>query len=309
MTAIEHGCGIVDSTITGMGRGAGNLRTELFLTHLDRVGSIKIQYNDLSILVSKFEDLKLKYSWGTNLPYMFSGANSLPQKQVMEWVGMNRYPIKSIVNALNNQKESLEDNFRLPVLEKESKYKKAIILGGGRTARDNQTAIKKLIYQNEDICLIHAGARNVVQYLDIPCEQFYALVGFESEKLLDNIKDFAKLSQTCVYPPYPRAMGTLIPKDIINLSKELSAVTFTSVSSDSPLALAIQIALDKGVTEILLAGFDGYEASINHTQYLIAQENQKILDNLLSLTKINTVSITPTKYKNINKTSVFSIIK
>jgi 4-hydroxy 2-oxovalerate aldolase len=33
-TAMQNGAGIIDATVTGMGRGAGNLKTELFLTYL-----------------------------------------------------------------------------------------------------------------------------------------------------------------------------------------------------------------------------------------------------------------------------------
>ena len=35
ITAIDAGCDIVDATVTGMGRGAGNLKTELLLTYLE----------------------------------------------------------------------------------------------------------------------------------------------------------------------------------------------------------------------------------------------------------------------------------
>lgn len=96
ITAMSEGCEIVDATITGMGRGAGNLRTELLLTYLNSKGYEGITFGDLSSIVALFEDVKRDYGWGTNLPYMFSGAYSLPQKQVMEWVGMNRYPVVSI---------------------------------------------------------------------------------------------------------------------------------------------------------------------------------------------------------------------
>ena len=34
LTAIEHGVEIIDASITGMGRGAGNLKTELLLTYI-----------------------------------------------------------------------------------------------------------------------------------------------------------------------------------------------------------------------------------------------------------------------------------
>ena len=35
ITAIDAGCDIVDATVTGMGRGAGNLKSELLLTYLE----------------------------------------------------------------------------------------------------------------------------------------------------------------------------------------------------------------------------------------------------------------------------------
>ena len=43
LTAIDCGADIVDATVTGMGRGAGNLKTELLLTALNsRKGLILI---------------------------------------------------------------------------------------------------------------------------------------------------------------------------------------------------------------------------------------------------------------------------
>ena len=37
------------------------------------------------MLLSTFQPLYEQHKWGTNLPYMISGANSIPQKEVMEW--------------------------------------------------------------------------------------------------------------------------------------------------------------------------------------------------------------------------------
>ena len=82
LTAIDEGIDIVDATITGMGRGAGNLKTELLLTVLNAKGVLDFPYNELSKTVDDFTELQSHYEWGTNLPYMVSGANSLPQKQV-----------------------------------------------------------------------------------------------------------------------------------------------------------------------------------------------------------------------------------
>ena len=48
LTAIDEGIDIVDATVTGMGRGAGNLKTELLLTALQAKGKLDFDYNELS---------------------------------------------------------------------------------------------------------------------------------------------------------------------------------------------------------------------------------------------------------------------
>ncbi|MDC6387799.1 aldolase catalytic domain-containing protein [Maribacter sp. PR1] len=309
LMAIEGGCAMVDATITGMGRGAGNLRTELLLTYLDSKNIRKIKFTPLSRVVGAFESLKIRYGWGTNLPYMFSGAFSLPQKQVMEWVGMNRYPIGSILNALNNQKDSLEDNMKLPVLSLKETFDSAVILGGGKSALNHNVAIKKLVEEKNNFCIIHAGARNVSTYIDIENKQYYALAGFESEKLLKTLGDVAKLEKkTCVYPPFPRNMGTIIPDEVKRVSVELEAIDFTGASKDSPMTLSFQIALDLGVKNIYLAGFDGYDTTIDQIQFVLAQENQNILNDALKSKQLKIIAITPTKYKKVKTTSIYSII-
>ena len=98
LTAIECGADYVDATILGMGRGAGNLNMELLLTYLNKEG-INLDFNVLGDVITAFIPLYKEYHWGTNLPYMISGANSIPQKEVMEWVSNRTYSFNSIVRA------------------------------------------------------------------------------------------------------------------------------------------------------------------------------------------------------------------
>ncbi len=55
LVALENGCNIVDATITGMGRGAGNLKTELLLTSLNSKEIIHVDFNKLNPIVAEFE--------------------------------------------------------------------------------------------------------------------------------------------------------------------------------------------------------------------------------------------------------------
>lgn len=308
ITAIEKGCEIVDCTITGMGRGAGNLRTELFLTLLNSKNYYNLNYVKLSKTVADFEELKRLYHWGTNMPYMFSGSFSLPQKQVMEWVGLNRYPVSSIVNALNNQKDDVQDNLKLPPLKSNNDLNTAIILGGGKSVTGIKEALKRHVKDKTDICIIHAGVRHVKDFIELDTKQYFALVGFESEKLLEQLGDNDIQGKTCVYPPYPRKMGTVIPEEIKQNCVELKEISFTKSSDDSPMAIAVQMASDLGVKEVLLAGFDGYDVNIDRTQFILAKENQSIINDFKNLNGIRSRAITPTKYKNIEVTSIYSFI-
>ena len=67
ITAIDAGCDIVDATVTGMGRGAGNLKSELLLTYLENAKGLPVRYSELSKVVSEFEELRKLHQWGTSL--------------------------------------------------------------------------------------------------------------------------------------------------------------------------------------------------------------------------------------------------
>ena len=78
-----------------------------------------------------------QYRWGTNLPYMLAGANSIPQKEVMDWVINRVYSFNSIVRALENRKNNTVDNAKYPTFEATNKYKKVIVVGGGNSVKEH----------------------------------------------------------------------------------------------------------------------------------------------------------------------------
>ena len=308
LTAMEAGAGILDCTITGMGRGAGNLKTELLLTYFAKQGK-QVSFTQLSRVVDLFEKLNEKYGWGPSLPYMFSGANSLPQKEVMEWVGLNRYPISTIVNALSNKKNLVSDNVQLPKFEPAKKYKKALIIGGGPSVTEHQTAIEHLIKNGDenDICVIHAGVRYLDKFYELGHDQYYCMVGSEKDKLERRFEDLSELKFPCIFAPYPRKMGTFLPEGIEDYAKELRQINFVKGFDDSLLAMAIQAAIDLGADKAYLVGYDGYEGQISKAQFRIARENQSIIDAATNGDAIDLVSCSNTNYENIEKSSIYSI--
>lgn len=305
ITALENGCSIIDSTIMGMGRGAGNLKTELLLSYFSAKYNLKISFQELSSCVSDFELLHDYHNWGTSLPYMISGVNSLPQKDVMSWVGKRRYTINGIVNALQNQATINDKKFNK--FNFTEKNKTAIIIGGGNSAVDHQTAVLKVIEKNPDnYIIIHAGVRHVAHYKDVNIPQYYCLVGNEGLKLKKIFANLNQVKSTCVLPPYPREMGTYIPNEIENLTTELPEITFTNKFHDSPLAISVQTALELDISKLCFIGFDGYDTNLNTTQLELSQENQYLFDHLPE--NISAEFWILTKYRNLKQVSIYSYL-
>lgn len=314
LTAIECGVSIVDATITGMGRGAGNLRTELLLTALnakDKLGD-NLDFNALSKVVDPFTQLQAAYGWGSNLPYMVSGAHSLPQKEVMEWVTKRYYSLNSIIRALSNQSKGIKDNKELKKLDftDVQKHESVLLIGGGPTAVNHSKAIKEFLLKYPEIGVVHASSKNARSFEEIDNEQFFCLVGNEGHRL-EEVFDFkTKISGKCILPPYPRKMGTYIPSALNDCSYELASVDFTNKFADSHTAIALQTAVELGAKKIYMTGYDGYTGeTIGKKEQELFLENEYLFEQFNNKYSIPLISITSSLYENMEKDSVYSKIE
>ena len=310
LTAIEEGVDIVDTTVTGMGRGAGNLSTELLLTVLNSTYQLPVDFNALASVVSEFESLRSQYHWGTNLPYMVSGANSLPQKQVMEWVSRRFYSINSMVRTLQNKKEGVEDNEKFPVFEPKDRVKKAIIVGGGATAANHAEAVDQILRgTSDDFCIIYASSKNAYAYRHVTVEQYFCLVGVEGSRLEKTFEDLGDFKGTCILPPFPREMGTYVPPEIMTQTRELGKINFVDNHRNNHTSIALQTSLDLGVKEVYLIGYDVYENDdLNSREHQLYLENQEIFD--AAKTRLEGLyTFTPTRYKRLVMKSLYSMLK
>lgn len=309
LTAIEYGADIVDSTILGMGRGAGNLKTELLLAVLNTKYDWTIDFNAIGNVVDVFDKLLKKYEWGTNVPYMISGSNSLPQKDVMDWYTTRIYSLNSMVLALQNQKNKIKDNEQLPAFRPSKSYNKVLIVGGGPNSVEHSKAIIEFINKNEDIAVVHASSKNAFHYKAIKADQFYCLVGNEGHRLEKIFHDLGDFEGVCILPPFPRKMGTYVPAKIHDQCFELENISFTDKLTDSHSVLALQIALELNAEQIYVVGFDGYqEASISQLERTLVDENEALFTAFQDASKFELISLTPTKYKALRSGSVYSFI-
>jgi UDP-glucose 4-epimerase len=115
--AIYHGCTIIDSCIGGLGRGAGNLKSEQLMAYLckDKTEYIKritplIVYFDKHILSKK--EFQQNHHINAHPYYMISSVLSLHPNYITEILSMNTNVINDIKLILNLDKYTKKNNKR-----------------------------------------------------------------------------------------------------------------------------------------------------------------------------------------------------
>lgn len=304
LMAIECGADIVDATITGMGRGAGNLKTELLFTALNQRNGLDVDFNALSSVTDAFVQLQKQYEWGTNLPYMVSGANSLPQKDVMDWVGKRYYSFNSIIRALSNRSKGLKDNKKLQEYSSIEVFDKVLIVGGGDSVKEHIEAIKNYLSVNLDTVIIHSSSRNVSYLNDCKNKQFHCLAGNEGYRLEKTFNSLPE-NRIAILPPYPRAMGTYIPKNFKFNSYQLSSIDVTDKYKSSITSLLLQLVIELGASEAMVCGYDGYKGEITPHKLELFNENEYLF-KLFSKNNFILKSLTPTSYSSLLSESIYA---
>jgi len=299
LAAIEAGADVVDGTFTGMGRGAGNARTEAILIQLAREGlNAPLDHQALSTVVAPFEAMQREAGWGTSLPYMISGANNLPQKDVMDWLAKNRYSVMSIVQALQRQGGQEVDRAAYPdVSTLGIATGDVLLVGGGPSVRRHVEAIARLVAQ-QGPAVIFSSSRHLDLAGRIGGTQLLCLPGHDAFRTVPDALDRVA---AVVVPTPPRVPGCLpegLSAPVAQASPfETGEGHFGPVSDSSPLALALGTALGLGARRCFLVGFDGY-AMASAAEQELSREVQGVLDAFAAHPNgAELSSLTPTRYR------------
>lgn len=308
LTAIENGVEIVDATILGMGRGAGNLKTELLLTVLNKENKFDLDFTALESAVSAISPLLEEYQWGTNLPYMISGSNSLPQKDVMDWVSTRFYSLNTIVRALDNQSNKIKDNEQFSVAEFQQ-FNKVLVVGGGPSVGVHKDGLLDYLKRNPEVAIIHASSKNAAFFKELENKQFFCLVGNEGKRLEKTFKSLAGFNGVCIMPPFPRKMGTYVPDVIRDQTFELDQINVSDQYLDAHTTLALQIADNIKASTVYVVGYDGYkDMVITEKEKNLNEENAFLFNKFSNHLDGEMFSLTPSYYSFLDVKSIYSLI-
>lgn len=277
LAATTAGAAVIDGTIRGMGRGPGNTRMELLLAQL--FATTKIDYDALNLALQAFETLEREYGWGTNLAYMISGAAGLPQNDVMDWLGKNRYSVDAIVHALHGDAPDNVDHSTFPPVSTQGNPRRAVIIGGGQSVASHREAVLELI-KRENPVVIHANYRHLDLVRELRGAQFVCVAGDAMSRVPREIVEDDRV--TLVVPSAPRFNGATPNRDarvaqVDSFAREHENPALGPVSDIAPLAVGLGIVCALGSEHVTLLGFDGYPVADVAKQEL-ARETQAMVD-------------------------------
>ena len=306
---------ILDSSLYGMGRGAGNLCTELIARYLNETANGNyLLVNILDAIDNHIYPLSLDFQWGYNAHYYMSAiynchpnySSYLMNKQTltMEEINILLQNLPKEKRHLFNKEliENLYLNFQLePKVEGKLtdmqyafKDKEVLLLAPGHTITQYEDKIKDFIAEKKPIVVaINVNPKSYfIDYLFISNRK--RLLSCEFDKVGGDViitSNLPKLTNDYIVADY----DILIDNDFDQ--------------PDNAGMMMIRLLINSGVKKVYLAGFDGFTSGKvdNYFESNIADHNTKDLanDKTLDVEKqINKLSnivdiefITPSLYK------------
>ena len=314
ITAIKEGVDFCDCTLTGMGRGAGNVTTESLLMELVNLELIHSRLTLLQGSVTDFLELKRDFGWGTNMHYQFAANNNIHPTFVQTLLDDARYDqfqSFKILESLSKQKdsshfsqESLKKNIYIENEEKEGswnpkgflKNEEVILIGGGPSVKK----YKKKILGHLEESNLEVIFLNINYFL--PHELAVATVVSHEIRAFLDAPFYESLNHPLIMPM--KSLGKLIKEQIgnveiydygLNIKEGAFEIGSKTATLDNSLAAAYGLAVctQAGAKKINLIGFDGYQK--NDVRF---QEMSEVIERYSKLPNAAKLySLTPTLFE------------
>ncbi|PMH45932.1 pyruvate carboxyltransferase [Vibrio sp. 10N.286.49.B3] len=326
LAASKAGVTWLDTTITGMGRGAGNTQTENLLAVIEKQGCNKYNAKPVyDLVIRHFESMQKNYGWGSNLLYFLGAQNDVHPTYIQNLLSNKHYGTEEIVGAigyLNNLEGTTSYNGS--VLETALSFTSSTKDIGGTTDLVNKFVGEEvLVVANGSSCERYKNAIELYIKEKKPIVISVNLNKHLDEALMDYVvvSHNAKfLSESVLYKDIQ--VPVILPKhrfssEEINVIKDLTIldVGFNSNCNhfsvedelinapyDLTSAYLFGLLVMANPSKINLVGFDGYDKGDRRQTEML-----DIIAQYGNLSKAQSiVSLTPTSYP-ITKGSIYAI--
>jgi 4-hydroxy 2-oxovalerate aldolase len=290
---------ICDSSIFGMGRGAGNLNTELFMKYLNEINdNNKYNINPIIKIIDEvlFDMFQIN-PWGYSLAQFLSATNRCHPNYATFLTDKKTLNFEDISNIIKQIPQENKNDFNVDLINKiYIKYQSK------NNVNENFENIKNII--NKDILLVFPGSSIDSKINEINnCEKYFKIgVNFYNEKInmdvvfVSNKRRFNEIQQL------NRDIEIISTSNISKKNKYIVSYTNLLNSNefvfDNSGLMCIKMILNLGFKRIFIAGFDGYSFDFsdfsfnnsNHKSQIINENINKVLEEYSKQIEINFIT-------------------
>ena len=260
---------MLDTSIMGMGKGAGNLNTELLLEHLNLYYGKKYEVAPLLEVMDKvINQLHEEFYWGYAPEYYLSSANHCTPSYSSYFYNKHMLPIDQVGELLGMIKEDKKISFdQVYAEELYRNYNERKVVNDEKTVSDLKTELigKRvlLIAPGKSIAEARDTLSKLTSEKDIVTIGLNLTVDFNANYILTTRQD--------VYNEQLHKGSNIITTSAVTKGgrgnvKILNYKNWINVDGrthDSSSVIAFNLIKKCNVKEVLLAGFDGFSSNIN----------------------------------------------
>ena len=261
---------IVDASLCGMGRGAGNATTELIANYLNRHQLGNYDMDSIMDAIDTYMQPFLEnYKWGYSTPYFIAGVYCCHVNNIAYLINNHRTNAKDMRNIIqsmseeerrkydydlleqkyiDNQSRSIDDTLALEELGKDLEGKEILLIAPGRSVTEKKTEIDKYIKEAKPTT-IHVNAISA----DYPADYLFFINEGRYEYAQNSYPDVFRETKKIV-------LSGITRRD----TQEDLAVNFNSVIKtgwehfDNAVIYCLRLLDRLGIKKVKLAGFDEF---------------------------------------------------
>lgn len=289
--------GIIDCTLSGMGRGAGNTPTELIMQYLITKWECNYDIDAvLDLLDSYMDNIRSRCSWGYSTPYFVAGCYSSHVNNIqylLDKCSIRSKDIRYILNRMDEKtrkrynydilenlylelmKADIDDSSSLEELKKEINDRSVLILIPGYTLQEYEDTIINYINTNNPFVI----SVNML-YDRIKSDYVY----------ISNKKRFSYWKDDVRFKSAKKILTSNF--GIEDTNENTKRVSFMRLAKngnqiiDNSTIMLLNLLINLEIDMVAIAGFDGYSESGKHNNYVDSgMEIQSVTDNPVKLNK------------------------
>lgn len=268
---------IVDSSLCGMGRGAGNTTTELMASFLNRKHHKNYDMNEILDAIDMYmTSFQEKYTWGYSTPYFIAGLYQCHVNNIAYLQKNHRTNARDMSNIiaslsqterraydydllekryLENQDRIVDDSKSLEILKNATTERKVLLLAPGKTIITQKEKVQDFIRKEKPLVI---GVNAIHKDYDCDYISFINSVRYQYAKEVYREK----------FDSHKKILLSNIKSEG---AKDELIINFNSVIKrgwehfDNAVICILRLLAKLDIQNVALAGFDGFKTVYNES--------------------------------------------